>query len=215
MATLRRNSFKSRKLSVFEICYVQRFVILLASGTIYVCGKNAKRKRQAKNTNVNQPYVYASMGCRHSSVVSSAPTILFPWVQILSTPSTLFFNLYWNCNKKKTKKNKKRPGLAHLKKTIYVCGKNAKRKRQAKNTNVNQPYVYASMGCRHSSVVSSAPTILFPWVQILSTPSTLFFNLYWNCNKKKTKKNKKRPGLAHLKKTIYVCGKNAKRKRRA
>ena len=64
--------------------------------------------------------------------------------------------------------------MAHLKKTIYVCGKNAKRKRQAKNTNVNQPYVYASMGCRHSSVVSSAPTILFPWVQILSTPSTLF-----------------------------------------
>ena len=35
-------------------------------------------------------------------------------------PSTLFFNLYyWNCNEKRTKINKKRPGLAHffLKKT--------------------------------------------------------------------------------------------------
>ena len=33
----------------------------------------------------------------HSSMVSSVPTILRPWVQIPSTPST-FFNLYWNCN---------------------------------------------------------------------------------------------------------------------
>ena len=30
------------------------------------------------------------MGCRHSSVDSSAPTILLPWVRIPSTPSTLY-----------------------------------------------------------------------------------------------------------------------------
>ena len=52
----------------------------------------------------------------HSSVVLSVPTILRPRVRIPSTPSMLFFNLYrWNCiwNEKRTKINKKRPGLAH------------------------------------------------------------------------------------------------------
>ena len=58
-------------------------------------------------------------GGRHSSVVSSASTILWPRVRIPSTPSTLFFNLcYWNCIEKMTKINKKRPGLAHLKKIV-------------------------------------------------------------------------------------------------
>ena len=31
-----------------------------------------------------------------------------------------FFNLYWNCNEKRTKINKKRPGLAHLKKLVLL-----------------------------------------------------------------------------------------------
>ena len=51
---------------------------------------------------------------RHSSVVSSVPTILRRRVQIPSTPSMLFFNLYWNCNEKRKKINKKRPGLAQF-----------------------------------------------------------------------------------------------------
>ena len=52
---------------------------------------------------------------RHSSVVASAPAILWLWVWIPSTPFTLFFDLYrWNCNEKSTKMNKKSPGLASL-----------------------------------------------------------------------------------------------------
>ena len=47
-------------------------------------------------------------------LVLSLPTILRPRVRIPSTPSTLFFNLYWNCNEKRMKINKKRPGLAHF-----------------------------------------------------------------------------------------------------
>ena len=31
-----------------------------------------------------------------------------------------FFNLYWNCNKKRTKINKKRPGLAHFLKDLRI-----------------------------------------------------------------------------------------------
>ena len=51
-------------------------------------------------------YLTFSFCGHHSSVVSSAPTILQPWVRIPSTPSMLFFNLYWNCNEKRTKINK-------------------------------------------------------------------------------------------------------------
>ena len=51
---------------------------------------------------------------KHSSVVSSAPTILRPWVQILSTPSTLFSICIVIVTRKRTKINKKRPGLAHF-----------------------------------------------------------------------------------------------------
>ena len=58
---------------------------------------------------------------RHSSVVSSAPSILRPQVRIPSTPSMHFFNLYRNCNDKRTKINKKRQGLAHfLKKRVEL-----------------------------------------------------------------------------------------------
>ena len=51
------------------------------------------------------------MGCRHRSVDSSAPTILAPWVQVTSTPSTLFhLKAILYCEKDE---NKKKPGLAH------------------------------------------------------------------------------------------------------
>ena len=54
-------------------------------------------------------------GGHHSSVVSSAPTILRPRVCIPSTPSTLFsICIIQNCIEKITKMNKKRPGLAHF-----------------------------------------------------------------------------------------------------
>ena len=54
----------------------------------------------------------------NSSVDFSPPTILPPQVQVPNTPSTLFssivkFPLYLSCEK-----NKKRPGLAHLKKNV-------------------------------------------------------------------------------------------------
>ena len=51
-------------------------------------------------------------------MVLSAPTILQSLVQIPCIPS-MFFNLYyWNCNEKRTKINKKRPGLVHFLKKL-------------------------------------------------------------------------------------------------
>ena len=64
------------------------------------------------------------MGCRHSSVDLSAPSILPPWVRNPSNPSKHLFhlqsNLCFNCHcvVKRTKINKKRPGFAHFKKNI-------------------------------------------------------------------------------------------------
>ena len=62
-------------------------------------------------------------GCNYSSVDSSTPSILLPWVWVPSTPNMLFqfilFKLYichLNLNVKRTKINKKWLGLAHLKK---------------------------------------------------------------------------------------------------
>ena len=54
------------------------------------------------------------MGGRHYPVVSSVPTILRPWVQIPSTPSTLFSICIEIVTRKERKINKKRPGLAHF-----------------------------------------------------------------------------------------------------
>ena len=46
-------------------------------------------------------------GCRHSSVDSSAPSILLPRVQVPSTPS-MFLSIYIDlCHEEKTKINKK------------------------------------------------------------------------------------------------------------
>ena len=65
--------------------------------------------------------LWRNYGCRHSSVNSSAPSILLPRVWDPSTPSTLFqfilFKLYichLNWNEKRTELNKKRPRLAHF-----------------------------------------------------------------------------------------------------
>ena len=56
-------------------------------------------------------------GCHHSSVVSSVPSILLPWVRVPITPSMLshlycaiFVFAMW----KRTKINKKKLGLAHF-----------------------------------------------------------------------------------------------------
>ena len=62
--------------------------------------------------------------CRHSSVNLSAPTILLPCVRVPSTSSTLLsfmvkFVIY--LSRKRTKINKKRPGLVHKK---YIKTKN-------------------------------------------------------------------------------------------
>ena len=63
---------------------------------------------------------------RHCSVVSSAPTILRPWVRIPSTPSTYaFFSLNcwnWNCicwNEKRMKINEKEAGIGRYFKNIF------------------------------------------------------------------------------------------------
>ena len=67
------------------------------------------------------------MGCRHSSVDSSALSILPPQVRLPSTPSTLLsfivkFVLFLSLQcEKRTKVTKKRPGLAHfLKKVEHI-----------------------------------------------------------------------------------------------
>ena len=57
----------------------------------------------------------ALVGCHHSSVDLSAPTILPPWVQVPCTStllSLIVFVLYLSCEKMKI--NKKRPGMAHF-----------------------------------------------------------------------------------------------------
>ena len=54
-----------------------------------------------------------------SSVVLSAPTILWPRVRIPSTPSMLFSICIEIVMRKRTKIKKKRPGLAHFLKKNY------------------------------------------------------------------------------------------------
>ena len=64
------------------------FTLLVAAKTI--CDKEWKTK--------------LFVDSRRSYVVSSAPTILWPRVQIPTTPSYNFYN--WDCNEKRTKINK-------------------------------------------------------------------------------------------------------------
>ena len=60
---------------------------------------------------------YCLLGGRHSSMVLSAPTILRPGLNPKHTIYA-FFNLYWNCNKKRTKINKKRQDWPIFLKTL-------------------------------------------------------------------------------------------------
>ena len=70
-------------------------------------------------------------------------------------------------------------------------------------------------GCRHhSSVDLSVPSILTSQVQVPSSPSTLFSIYIHLCHVKKTKINKKRTGLAHLKTIITNKGLRDRRKSR-
>ena len=57
------------------------------------------------------------MGGRHSSVVSSAPTILRPGFKPQAHHLRFFFNLYY-CNMKKDE-NKKEAGIGPFKKKKY------------------------------------------------------------------------------------------------
>ena len=57
------------------------------------------------------------MGGRHNSVVLSAPTILWPWVQIPSTPSMLFL-ICIEIVARKEKINKKEAGIGPFKKLL-------------------------------------------------------------------------------------------------
>ena len=66
------------------------------------------------------------LGGHHSSVDLPAPTCLWSQVRIPSTPSTLFSTVVKFCTTflielRKGRKNKKRPGLAQLKKELQVC----------------------------------------------------------------------------------------------
>ena len=69
-----------------------------------------------------------SLGCCHSSVDSSAPTILPPQVRVPSTPSMLFHLQYlcYICNVKRTKIKQKQAGFGPLKTaendhSNYIC----------------------------------------------------------------------------------------------
>ena len=63
---------------------------------------------------------YQTLGCRHSSADSSAPTILLPQVRVPNTPCTLFITYCRICAKFVNKKNNLRPDLAHLKKYYWL-----------------------------------------------------------------------------------------------
>ena len=58
-----------------------------------------------------EPNSNSNLGGRHSSVVLSAPTILWPRVRIPSTPSTLFSICIEIVLRKERKINKKEAGI--------------------------------------------------------------------------------------------------------
>ena len=149
---------------------------------------------------------------------SSAPSILPPRVRVPSTPSMLLSIYIDLCHVEKTKINKKEAGIGPFKKTeqmgTLACS--------------GQFHTSMSCRGRltkfHPSTSSGSFGRQCEFKQKLSTPmhSTLlddfdlwlpfrchifksqahqlcFFNLYyWNCNEKRAKINKKRPGLAHF-----------------
>ena len=123
--------------------------------------------------------------------------------------------LNWNAEWTKRARNDPILKIECIESTLYYKGKiscewlnSEKRKRLHESSFciILKKQLSWGGGGRHSSMVLSAPTILWLQVWILSTQSMYaFFNLYfWNCNKKRTEINKKGPGLAHLKnETIF------------
>ena len=81
-------------------------------------------KQYLQVTTRHRPTQIVLAGCRHSSVVSSVPTILLPRVRVPSTPSTLLslvvkFVLYLSIENNEYIQ-KKRPGLVHFSKKIVL-----------------------------------------------------------------------------------------------
>ena len=77
---------------------------------------SVKTWKAVYNFYINYESIYSclkdtKLGCRHSSVDSSVPTILLPWVQIPNKPSMLLFFivkfvLYLSCEKNENKTKK-------------------------------------------------------------------------------------------------------------
>ena len=78
-------------------------------------------------------------------------------------------------------------GMGHLRFHPTPNSKDERMREKVSNVIVNN-LLYS--GCRHSSVDSSVPTILPPWVQVPSTPCTLLFVLYLSCEKNENKQKK-------------------------
>ena len=73
--------------------------------------------RQYLTKNISDTRKEKRCGRRNSSVVLSAPSILWLRVPIPCTPSTTVFNLYyWNCNEKRNENKQKEAGFGHFKK---------------------------------------------------------------------------------------------------
>ena len=94
-------------------CFWSFFELTIFFGLLVVNYNQRERERK------KAIFVPNKLGCRHSSPDLSVPSILLPQVRVPSTPSLLLsfkvFVLFF-CHVKRTKINKKRMGLAHLKK---------------------------------------------------------------------------------------------------
>ena len=61
------------------------------------------------------------MGCRHSSVDLSAPSILLPWVKVPSGDLRFYQIIIELCDVEKTKMSKKQAGIGPLKELLHHC----------------------------------------------------------------------------------------------
>ena len=102
--------------------YVKVIVFIIDTMCVRSTNLNPKDVEVGPHLTVSETIII-DKGCRHSSVESSAPSILLSRVRIPSIPSTstlfLFSLLYYICYfiEKRTKINKKRPVVAHKKST--------------------------------------------------------------------------------------------------
>ena len=100
-----------------------RYLTTIMTGQVLYLVTNTYVGRKARQT---IPWIFGfwlqtiiASGSRYSSVDLSTPTILWPWVRSPSKNLCLY-NLYQKSDDKRTKMNKKRPGLVHLKRTNAV-----------------------------------------------------------------------------------------------